>query len=255
MVYSAPLEAVARALFKSWFVDFEPVRAKAEGRDPGLPMEIAALFPDGFNAELTPTGWHWEPLLMQARLISGGTPKTDVSEYWDGGTKDVSKCADLFLMATDRTITDRGLEESATRIVPKLSIVVVARGATTGRFRLLGRDMAMNQTCYALQSRNHRPFWLAAAFAGLIDELVHAAHGSVFDTITTSTFERARVIVGDEGLLNAFEEAVTPVYERVLINCKEWRTLAALRDALLPNLISGELRLRDAERVVAAAAQ
>ena len=260
MVYSAPLEAVARVLFKSWFVDFEPIRAKAEGRDPGLPMEIAALFPSGFNAELTPTGWRWEPVLMQARLISGGTPKTDVSEYWDGdipwaSAKDVSQCADLFLMVTDRTITDRGLEESATRIVPKLSIVVVARGATTGRFRLLGRDMAMNQTCYALQSRNHRPFWLAAAFAGLIDELVHAAHGSVFDTITTSTFERVRVIVGVESLLSAFEEAVTPVYEHVLINCEESRTLAALRNALLPKLISGELRLRDAERVVATAAQ
>jgi type I restriction enzyme S subunit len=114
--------------------------------------------------------------------------------------------------------------------------------------------MAMNQTCYALRSRNQRPFWLAAAFAGLIDELVHAAHGSVFDTITTSTLERARVIVGDDTLLNAFEETVTPLYDRVLINCEESRTLAALRDALLPKLISGELRMRDAERVVAEAA-
>jgi type I restriction enzyme, S subunit len=215
-------------------------------------METAALFPNSFNVELTPAGWRWEPLLMQARLISGGTPKTDVPEYWDGGipwasAKDVSQCADLFLTTTDRTITNRGLEESATRIVPKLSTVVVARGATTGRFRLLGRDMAMNQTCYALQSRNHRPFWLAATFAGLIDELVHAAHGSVFDTITTGTFERARVIVGDESLLNAFEETVTPLYEHVLINCEQSRTLAPLRDALLPKLISGELQVKDIE--------
>jgi type I restriction enzyme S subunit len=132
--------------------------------------------------------------------------------------------------------------------------VVVARGATTGRFRLFGRDMAMNQTCYALQSRNRRPFWLAAAFAGLVDELVHAAHGSVFDTITTSTLERARVIVGDDKLLNAFEETVAPLYHRVLINCEESRTLAALRNALLPKLISGGLRVRDAEPLVAEAA-
>src|SRR5438128_4311928 len=120
---------------------------------------------------------------MHARLISGGTPKTEIADYWDGdipwaNAKDVSQCADLFLTATERRITDRGLDESATRIVPKLSTVVVARGATTGRFRLFGRDMAMNQTCYALQTRNKRPFWLATAFAGLVDALVHAAHGS-----------------------------------------------------------------------------
>jgi type I restriction enzyme S subunit len=115
--------------------------------------------------------------------------------------------------------------------------------------------MAMNQTCYALQSRNQQPFWLAAAFAGLIDELVHAAHGSVFDTITTSTLERVRVIVGDQRLLNAFEETVAPLYDRVLVACEESRTLAALRDALLPKLISGGLRVSQGERVVAEAAQ
>jgi type I restriction enzyme S subunit len=251
---------MARALFKSWFIDFDPARARAEGRDAGLPMQTAALFPNSFDIDLKPAGWHWEPLLAQARLISGGTPKTEVSEYWDGGipwasAKDVSQCADLFLTTTDRTISDRGLEESAARMVPRLSTVVVARGATTGRFRLFGRDMAMNQTCYAVQSRNRRPFWLAAAFATLIDELVHAAHGSVFDTITTSTLERARVIVGDDRLLNAFEEAVAPLYHRVLLNCEESRTLAALRDVLLPKLISGDLRVRDAERVLAEAAQ
>jgi type I restriction enzyme S subunit len=253
------LGAMARALFKSWFIDFDPVRAKAEGRDPGLPIDTVVLFPDSFDVELKPAGWRWEPLLTQARLISGGTPKTEVAEYWDGGipwasAKDVSQCGDLFLTTTDGTISDRGLEESATRIVPKLSTVVVAHGATTGRFRLFGRDMAMNQTCYALQSRSQRPFWLAAAFAGLVDELVHAAHGSVFDTITTSTLERARVIVGDDRLLNAFEERVTPLYQRVLINCEESRTLAALRDALLPKLISGELRVKDAEKFVGGAA-
>lgn len=253
------LEGMARALFKSWFVDFDPVRANAEGQNSGLPLQTAALFPNSFDMDLKPAGWHWEPLLMQARLISGGTPKTEVSGYWDGGipwasAKDVSQCADLFLTMTERTISDRGLEESATRMVPKLSTVVVARGATSGRFRVFGRNMAMNQTCYALQSRNRRPFWLAAAFAGLIDELVHAAHGSVFDTITTSTLERARVIVGDDKVLNAFEETAAPLYHRVLINCEESRTLAALRDALLPKLISGELRVRNAERLVAEAA-
>ncbi len=253
------LETMARALFKSWFVDFDPVRAKAEGRDPGLPKRITDLFPDRFGADGIPAGWRWEALFAHARLISGGTPKTEIAEYWDGdilwaSAKDVSQCPDPFLTKTERTITDRGLDESATRFIPKLSTVVVARGATTGRFRLFGRDMAMNQTCYALQSRNKRPFWLAAAFAGLVDELVHAAHGSVFDTITTKTLESARAIVGDYRLTDVFEATVCPLYRRLLVNCEQSRTLAALSDMLLPKLISGELRAREAERAVAEAA-
>src|SRR5439155_11673044 len=74
------LEALARALFKSWFVDFDPGRAKAEGRDPGLPKPLADLFPDRFvDSELgeIPQGWQLGPILICAELFSGGTPKTD----------------------------------------------------------------------------------------------------------------------------------------------------------------------------------
>src|SRR5262249_4416202 len=80
------LEAIARALFQSWFVNFDPVRAKAEGRDPGLPQPLSDLFPDRLEkSELgeIPVGWSVGSLLRQARLLSGGTPKTDRSEYWN----------------------------------------------------------------------------------------------------------------------------------------------------------------------------
>jgi type I restriction enzyme S subunit len=253
------LEAMVRALFQSWFVDFDPVRAKAEGRATGLSDDLAAIFPGSFDAEGKPAGWRREPLFLHAKLISGGTPKTDVPEYWGGGipwasAKDVSQCADLFLTTSERTITGSGLDHSATRLVPELSTVVVARGATTGRFRVLGRDMAMNQTCYALQSRNWRPFWLATAFADLVESLVHAAHGSVFDTITTRTLEAARVVAGSDQLMDLFEKTVNPLYLRALVACEQSNVLAALRDALLPKLISGELRIEAAERKIAAVA-
>ena len=154
------LEAMARALFKSWFVDFDPVRAKAEGRDPGLPKPLADLFPARLvDSELgeIPEGWETGPILEQARLMSGGTPKTDRAEYWDGtiawaSAKDVSQSPETFLVASERTITKRGLDESATQMVPAFCSVVVARGATTGRMVLFGCDMTMNQTCYALAS-------------------------------------------------------------------------------------------------------
>ncbi|HXH41599.1 MAG TPA: restriction endonuclease subunit S [Thermoanaerobaculia bacterium] len=255
------LQAMARALFKSWFVDFDPVRAKAEGRDTGLPQPIAYIFPNSFeDSELgkIPKGWSVGPILNTARLLSGGTPKTDHPEYWGGdicwaSAKDVSQCADAFLVATERMITQRGLEESATQLVPALSSAVVARGATTGRMALLGDAMAMNQTCYALESITGQPFTLYCHLRQEIDKLVHGAHGSVFDTITTSTFATSAVVLPAKAILLAFEDNVGPLFHRILTGTKESSTLANLRDTLLPRLISGELRVENAERFVAEA--
>lgn len=256
---SATLEAMARALFKSWFVDFEPVRAKSQGRAPGLPPHLAALFParlvETEHGEV-PEGWRRSPLLNHARLISGGTPKTIVADYWSGhiawaSAKDVSQCREPFLVVTERSISEKGLLESSARMVPRHATVVVARGATTGRFCMFGREIAMNQTCYALASLQGRPFWLNCAFAVEVGALVHAAHGSAFDTITTNTIERARATVSEGHLEGKFEATVGPVFGRILASIEESRMLAALRDTLLPKLISGEIRVKDAERALA----
>ena len=256
------LEAIARAVFKSWFVDFGPVRAKAEGRDPGLPKPLADLFPDSFeDSELgeIPRGWTVGPILDSARLLSGGTPKTNRDDYWGGdipwaSAKDVSQCGDSFLVETERKITARGLEESATQLIPALCSMVVARGATTGRMALLGDAMAMNQTCYALATAVETPFALYCQLRQEIGSLVHAAHGSVFDTITTSTFATSKVVLPPLPILKRFEERVDPLFRRILAGTKACRTLATLRDTLLPKLISGELRVRDSRRILTVAA-
>jgi type I restriction enzyme, S subunit len=118
---------------------------------------------------------------------------------------------------------------------------------------MFGRDMAMNQTCYALSSLHKRPFWLNCAFGSLVGSLVHAAHGSVFDTVTTKTIEGARVTVASAALIDNFEAAVEPLFRRILANIEEGATLAATRDLLLPKLMSGEFRIKDAERIAEAA--
>jgi type I restriction enzyme S subunit len=255
------LVAIARALFKSWFVDFDPVRAKAERRDPGSPEPVADLFPDSFeDSELgvIPAGWSIGPLLSQARLLSGGTPKTDRPDYWDGDVlwataKDVSQCGQTFLVNTERLISRKGLEESATQLIPALATVVVARGATTGRMVLLGSQMAINQTCYAVETTIESPFALYGTLCHEIDRLVHAAHGSVFDTITTSTFAGSRVILPPTPVLKAYEHLSAPLFHRVLMTTEESHTLASIRDALLPKLVSGELRAKGAEFIVGGA--
>jgi hypothetical protein len=194
-------------------------------------------------------GWSIGSILDYAELLSGGTPKTDNSEYWNGeipwaSAKDVSQCGQTFLVHTARAITETGLEKSSTQLIPVLSTVIVARGATTGRLVLFGREMAMNQTCYGLRSLLDVPFTLYCQLRNEIEKFVHAAHGSVFDTITTRTFETARVLSPSQPVLSAFERVVSPLFRSILVNINQVDTLVALRDMLLPKLISGEIRVR-----------
>lgn len=263
------LEAMAQAIFRDWFVDFGPTRRKLVGAtDPveiigGLLQEaaraqvLADLFPAKLGDDGLPEGWSQKALLSEARLISGGTPKTERPEYWGGGVpwasaKDVSQCGETYLLTTERNITDNGLANSSTKMVPKLSTVVVARGATTGRFCMFGDDMAMNQTCYALNSAAGRPFLLYNMFGSLIGQLVQAAHGSVFDTITTKTLATGSVIDA-EAVAEAFEETAAPLYQAIENNSRQSQTLAATRDLLLPKLMSGAIRLTEAEGLMEAA--
>jgi type I restriction enzyme, S subunit len=264
------LERIAQAIFRHWFVDFGPVRRKLAGltnpteimgglvQDAARAKTLAALFPDAMGDNGLPVGWEEQPLLEAARLISGGTPKTDNPAYWDGeirwaSAKDVSQCGALFLLSSERSITDLGLKESSTKLVPKMATVVVARGATTGRYCMFGAEMAMNQTCYALSSQTGHSVWLHLAFGTLVERLVGAAHGSVFDTITTTTLQAVTVIQAEKQLMDAFEELVAPLYQKALANSGESQNLAATRDLLLPKLMSGEIRLRDAEAMAGSA--
>ncbi|MEW9681466.1 restriction endonuclease subunit S [Pseudomonas sp. TE50-2] len=258
---NATLEAIAQALFKSWFVDFDPVRAKAEGLEPEImDTATAALFPDSFEESalgLVPRGWQIGSILDIANLLSGGTPKTDRAEFWGGAipwasAKDVSQSSNSILTGTERTITTLGVQKSATKMIPAFSTVVVARGATTGRMVMFGTSMAMNQTCYALESKAGTPISLYLILKKEIDALTQKAHGSVFDTITTSTFSASKTLLIPDALLACFEHVAEPLFYRMLAGTQQAQTLTQLRDTLLPRLISGQLRLPEAEAQIEA---
>ena len=255
------LEAMARALFQSWFVDFDPIRAKLDGQRPvGIDEATAALFPATFQHSLLgqiPEGWSTGSILRQANLLSGGTPKTNVAAYWNGdvpwaSAKDVSQSGEAFLVSTERTITKLGVDESSTKIIPKFATVIVARGATTGRLTMFGHAMAMNQTCYGLCSKVDAPFALYCHARHFIERLVQGGHGSVFDTITTSTFEATDVLLAPKEILLAFDKRVAPLFQQVYANLEQSRSLVALRDTLLPKLLSGELSVTTAGRAILA---
>ena len=242
------LEAMARALFKDWFVDFGPVRAKMAGREPYLPPDVWSLFPDRLApSELgdIPAGWQVGALDDAVEILSGGTPKTSISDYWGGGipwytAKDAPSAGDVFALDTERTITQSGVENSATRILDAGTTVITARG-TVGRLACLGVPMAMNQTCYGIRGAHGYPdFFTYWNVCTAVDELQTRTHGTIFDTITRQTFTIVEGALAPANLALAFEAVAGPIMTRMLNNLKESRSLGAQRGALLPRLMSGE---------------
>ena len=247
------LEAMARAIFQDWFVDFGPVRAKMEGSDPYLPPELWDLFPeDLMDSELgeIPEGWEVGVLHDIVELLSGGTPRTSVPDYWDGNIpwytpKDAPDPSDIFALSTERSITQAGVDNSSTKVLPTGTTIISARG-TVGRLACLGVPMAMNQTCYGIRGAcgypDHFTYW---NIKNSVNGLLTKTHGTIFDTITRETFQVAETILVPTQVALSFESTVNDLMGQIRWNLKESRCLAAQRDVLLPKLVSGELKIRD----------
>ncbi len=243
------LEAMSRAIFQDWFVDFGPVRAKLEGRDPYLPPELWDLFTDDMvDSELgeIPEGWEVGVLSDIVELLGGGTPRTSVPDYWDGEIpwytpKDAPGTSDVFALATERSITQAGVDNSSTKILPAGTTVISARG-TVGRLACLGVPMAMNQTCYGIRGKSGYPdYFTYWGVENSVNGLQTRTHGTVFDTITRETFQMAETVLGPHPVVHAFELTIGNLMNRIRENLKESRYLAAQREAMLPKLISGEI--------------
>jgi type I restriction enzyme S subunit len=244
------LEAMARALFKSWFVDFDPVVAKSEGRHPdGMDAETAQLFPSSFeDSEIgrVPKGWRVKPFSHTVDILSGGTPKTSVNDYWGGNIPwfsvvDTPSASDVFVMATEKTITQEGIDGSATHVLPIGTTIITARG-TVGKTCIVGVPMAMNQSCFGLlgkSSKSGQFTYYSTRF--LVSTLQNYAHGSVFATINRNTFDGVNAIEPPRALVIAFEDATEAQFCRIRSNLKEIHLLNVARDTLLPRLLSGEL--------------
>ena len=249
---NATLESIAQAIFKSWFIDFDPVRAKAEGREPdGIDAATAALFPAEFEESelgLIPKGWRAVPFTDTVHVLGGGTPKTTVSDYWDGETPwfsvvDAPSPGQVFTFSTEKTVTAAGLQNSSTRLLPAWTTIISARG-TVGKLAMAGCPMAMNQSCYGLTPKLDGTEHLVYLSAQrLVVDLKRLAHGGVFDTITKQTLSSVTTVQATAAVALAFAELTRPFFEQIGIGVSRIATLIALRDSLLPRLISGTLRL------------
>jgi len=202
------LEAIAAALFKSRFVDFDGV--------PPEEMQESEL-------GLIPKGWRVTSLSDVLEIIGGGTPKTGVSEYWNGdipwfSVADTPMASDVFVITTEKNITQTGLDQSSVRLIPKGTTIISARG-TVGNLAIAGCDMTFNQSCYGLRGKNGAGDYFVFLIAQrIVKKLKSMAHGSVFSTITRQTFGMIRVAVPPEEFFREFEQTVSVLFEKILSN-------------------------------------
>lgn len=249
------LKAMAQALFKSWFIDFEPVRAKVEGRWrpgeslPGFPAHLYDLFPDRLDhSELgnIPEGWKVGVLTDLITLHSGGTPNTDTELYWNGEipwytAKDTPILGDIFTIKTKRTVTLAGVHNSPTKVLPTGTTIVTARG-TVGKLGLLGVPMAMNQTCYGIRgNQGYSDFFIYWLTRTTVDEMQKRTHGTIFDTITRQTFKLITVTIPPHRVVSMFDNHIDSIMELILNNICGIRNLTILQEYILPRFMANDL--------------
>ncbi|WP_409977282.1 restriction endonuclease subunit S [Pseudomonas sp. HD6422] len=251
---NATLEAIAQALFKSWFVDFDPVRTKAEGRQPeGMDAPTAALFPDSFEESelgLVPKGWSGGTLADLAHLNP---------ESWSARTRPESVAYVDLANAKENVIaeiTDYRFDDAPSRARRVLrdgdTIVGTVRpGNRSFAFIANAAENLTGSTGFAvLRPKNIEStefVYLAATLDANIDYLTHVADGGAYPAVRPEVVVGLATVIPPAQILQAFHEIAKPVFACLAENHVQAQTLTQVRDTLLPRLISGQLRLPEAE--------
>lgn len=257
---SSVLEDMASALFKSWFVDFDPVKAKQENRPTGLPPELDALFPDSFEDSSLgpiPQGWRVAKAGDEVTVVGGTTPSTANSAYWLNGThywatpKDLSEQKLPILSGTSRSVTDEGLATISSRLLEPGTVLLSSR-APVGYLAITEVPVAINQGFIAIKSSSNTPTGFVYEWCkNNIDEFLKHSSGTTFLELSKSSFKRISILMPVSSIISEYEDHHKDLFKRVSSNIHQIRTLINLRDTLLPKLISGELRVPEAEQMVA----
>ena len=237
---NAELEAMAKALYDYWFVqfDFPDANGKPYKSSGGKMVYNATL-----KREI-PEGWRDSSVLAVANLLGGGTPTKKKSEFWGGEIPfftPTDASGTIFKFSTADYITTAGLNGSSTKLFTKHTIFITARGSV-GKLVLAGVDMAMNQSCYALRAK---PGISHVFIFFLAKELIHhlqiKSSGSVFDSIVSNDIESTKLAIPELDVIRKFALIVEPMFMKIANNTRENQQLAQLRDWLLPLLMNGQV--------------
>ena len=259
---NATLEGLARALFKAWFVDFEPVRARMAGRPTGLPAEIDALFPDemavGEEGVERPRGWRVEPLSQHVTVTKGisykgdylsgrndGLPMHNLNSVYEGGgykheglkwysgeykERHVLKPGDLIV-----TNTEQGFEY----LLIGFGAIVPKRYGDMGLF-----SHHIYRVSFAYDSPLRAPYLYYLLRTPVFHDVVAGyTNGTTVNMLSADGLQKPLVVVPSKEILDRFYAFATPILDRIERIYDENVILAALRDGLLPKLMSGEVRV------------
>lgn len=227
---NADLEEMAQAIFKNWFVDFEPFK---DGK-----------FVDS-ELGMIPEGWKVGRLTDIIKLMPGGTPKTSEPLYWDNGTipffspKDVNG---VYCFATEKHITETGLNKCSSNLYPKDTIFITCRG-TVGKVCLAACDMAMNQSNYAIRAIDgYSQYYVFFLVKSVVERLIKKSNGAVFSAITSKDFDE-EILIPSQKAVEDFTNVIDGFFRRIFTIGTENSRLSLLRDTLLPRLMSGEIEV------------
>ncbi|MEZ9949222.1 hypothetical protein BCV02_01290 [Vibrio breoganii] len=247
------LEKMAQAIFKSWFVDFDPVKAKMNGEQPeGMDAATASLFPEKFvesEKGLIPDGWKIAQVKELCKLVqNGGTPKRKESDYWIDGTINwftTSELSDSPLIESKEKISELGLAKSSVKMWPKGTVLIAIYAApTVGRLGILSQEAGSNQACTGLIPKtNEVGHYLFNSLYFARGWLNNISVGAAQQNISKGIVESLEIVIPSDELIESFGCHVETLWQKRLQLQKESQCLANLRDILLPKLLSGEIDL------------
>ena len=256
---NATLEAIAQALFKSWFVDFDPVRAKMEGRTPeGMDEATAALFPDGFEtSELgeVPRGWRSATMEDVSVVGIGKTPPRKEQHWFSEDSSDVRwvSIRDMgicgtYASTTSEFLTVEAVDKFNVRRVPD-NTVLMSFKMTIGRVAITDGEMTTNEAIAHFRLDPDSPLSTEFIYLHLrhFDFSKLSSTSSIADAVNSKTVRKIPILVPGGEVATAFQEQIGVVFEMLKSNEQQAQTLSTLRDTLLPRLISGQLRIPNAE--------
>jgi restriction modification system DNA specificity domain protein len=225
------LEQQAQALFKSWFVDFDPFK---DGKF--VESELGRI----------PEGWRVERLGSVCKCLLGGTPSRNKEEYWNGKIAWINsgEINEFRITKPSEYITQEGLKKSATKLLPKKTTVLAITGATLGQVSLLEINSCANQSVIGLlENEDIFHEYIYPLIKNRIDDLCSHMTGGAQQHINKNNVEQLEILIPPKKILVEYKQIATPIYSLISNICFESQKISKLRDSLLPRLMSGELKL------------
>jgi type I restriction enzyme S subunit len=247
---SKTLEDIAQTIFKSWFIDFDPVKAKMAGEKPaGMDAATAALFPDTMvESELgsIPKGWSISKVNSLTKTLVGGTPSRIREDFWNGHIPwfNSGKVNEFRIIEASEYITELGLQKSAAKLLPVGTTVLAITGATLGQYSRVEISASGTQNVIGiLESDSISNEFIYSFIASGISRIVAAGTGGAQQHINKDIVDNFEFIFPGKNLVDAFTLIVGSMFQQISALTFSSKNLSQLRDALLPRLISGELQI------------